>query len=729
MKRFLLIGVACMAFLSCSKDLVLDVNRGAAIEFTVAAQTRAQELTLNNLLTFYATAVDPRQDVNYFTNLPYMKSGEYYVSSPSYYWPGDNAPLNIYAYAPSAANLGVSANSETTLKIDRKTQILANFSPAAEISEQQDFIAAVLPEFENPDDGNPVQLAFKHQLVQIEIKAKNSNPGEIYHVKGVKIAQVKSKGDFDFSDQTWTLDNEAKANYIVEYDSARILDPYGVNLMNLAGDNVIESYSDNAMLLPQEIIPWDPQDDQQNLNKGAYIAVLMKITSSSGASVTTTDQNNGYQWVAAPFPSGTEWVAGNKYIYTLDFTNGASYSDPATPGGGELLANEITFDVDIVPWCETKENIPNQDELQTQLLVGNWLFKDARISVSYNGVEVNYIYSDNPEDVIKFGAAESIEFISEDSFIIEGLQEPAQISLIDGTLYVTNVGLPNNVVAYIKSFDAENFTLEYYFTARDIDFGENGADLLYTFTFNYVKNTLDQDIVGQWYFNSAILSVSNEKNQIQERRKFGSVDFVESFGIGISSVNFKTDMTFDIDINKSLYQGSRSNTSLNIPANILPDNYKARVKSWKNNLLVLEISYSDDNGNINKLTFEFTRNENIVQKEWRDNIIGQWEFKGIDVLYIYDDGTIEEAIFDQDFNEAFNLIVFTNDTTFYLEGVSDPFEARLEAGAGLLLDVDYLKFMVNEITPVSMSFSMSNRVALNGTEVYQEMTAHYAKLN
>ena len=728
MKRFLLIGAACIAFLSCSKDLVLDVNRGAAIEFTVAAQTRAQELTLNNLLTFYATAVDPRQDVNYFTDLPYMKSGEYYVSSPSYYWPGDNAPLNIYAYAPSAANLGVSADSETILKIDRNTQILADFSPAAEIADQQDFISAVLPEFKNPDNGNAVQLAFKHQLVQIEIKAKNSNPGEIYHIKGVKIAQVKSKGDFDFSDQTWTLDDEARADYIVQYDDARILDPYGVNLMNVAGDNIIESYSDNAMLLPQEIISWDPQDDQQNTKKGAYIAVLMKITSSSGASVTPTDQNSGYQWVAAPFPSGTEWVAGNKYIYTLDFTNGASYSDPASPGGGELLVNEITFDVDIVPWNERNENISDQ-ELQTDLLIGKWLFKDAMISVSLDNEKVNEIYYNNLEEVIQFGASESIEFVSEDTFIIGGVQEPAHLSAINGILYVSGIGLPSNVVAYVKSFDAENFTLEYYFTARDIEYGETGADLLYTFTFNYVKDTWGEEIVGQWYFDTATLIVSNDIDQIQERRKLGSVDFAESLGYGISSVNFRTDLTFDIDINKSLYQGSLSSIYLNIPDYIPQDPCSARVKSCNGNLLQLELSYSEEGENKYTLIFDFTRNEDIVQQKWRENIVGQWEFQGIDLLYIYDDGTIEEAIFDQEFNPAFNLIDFRNESTFYLLGVSDPFEARLEPGVGFLLDFEYMRFLVNEITSESMQFSISSRINLNGTEVYQEMIAHYAKLN
>ena len=496
MKRFLLMGIACMAFLSCSKDLVLDVNRGAAIEFTVAAQTRAQELTLNNLLTFYATAVDPRQDVNYFSNLPFMKSGEYYVSSPAYYWPGDGAPLNIYAYAPTAAYLGVSDDSETTLKIDRGTQILANFSPAAEIADQQDFIAAVLPEFTNPGDGNAVQLAFEHQLVQIEIKAKNSNPGEIYHVKGVKIAQVKSKGDFDFSDQSWTLDDEARADYVVEYDDARILDPYGVNLMNTAGDNIIESYSDNAMLLPQELVSWDPQGDQQNHKKGAYIAVLMKITSSSGASVTPTDQNSGYQWVAAPFPTGTEWEAGNKYIYTLDFTNGASYSDPSTPGGGELLVNEITFDVDIVGW----DHYDSYDHP----LVGEWNLKDFQYSVSQNQYRID-AYFHTVEDIRDLGqlmpGSESVTFETSKMYYFNGDPNPRFITSANGNLYFD---IENDIK--VSEYTDSELKVSILAVSEDDNGNVSSEEFIYTYTKvkdgqitePYQPESWEKDIVGLW---------------------------------------------------------------------------------------------------------------------------------------------------------------------------------------------------------------------------------------
>ena len=474
-----------MAIQSCSKDILLDVNRGAAIEFTVAAQTRAQELTSNNLLTFYVTAVDLRQNINYFSEAPYMKSGEYYVSSPTYYWPGDESPLNIYAFAPSVVDLGVtdSGNGQTELKIDRSEQILKNFSPADDISQQQDFITAVLPEYVNPGDGIPVSLPFKHQLVQIEVKAKNGNENEVYHIKGVKIAQVKSKGDFNFSNEKWTLDNEAKAIYEVTYDNARILDPYGVSLM--------ASQDDNAMLLPQVLTPWDPQDDQVNADKGAYISVLMKITPSSGSSVDPADADDDYMWVAAPFPNGTEWVAGNKYIYTLDFSNGASYSDPATPGGGVLLQNEIDFDVDIVPWNESSSSY--------HPLIGTWNIYNAIVTIQVEGNEPNVLEMPSRGAIIQMDviseAATTIRFESHNMYYMYGIPNPYYTSYVDGQLYIIADDAES---IQIESYSERNMKL-YAYEVENIESSDGEqTNVTLEFELNYTKEGYSRTDLRDW---------------------------------------------------------------------------------------------------------------------------------------------------------------------------------------------------------------------------------------
>ena len=44
-KTIILVGIAAVAFASCAKDAVKEVNNGRAIDFRVATQTRASETT------------------------------------------------------------------------------------------------------------------------------------------------------------------------------------------------------------------------------------------------------------------------------------------------------------------------------------------------------------------------------------------------------------------------------------------------------------------------------------------------------------------------------------------------------------------------------------------------------------------------------------------------------------------------------------------------------------
>lgn len=82
---------------------------------------------------------------------------------------------------------------------------------------------------------------------------------------------------------------------------------------------------ESAMLIPQKLVPWNPNSDPANSKKGVYISVFTKITTSEGTQI-FPETAEEYAWVAVPID--TEWEAGNKYVYTLDFTDGAGYTDP-----------------------------------------------------------------------------------------------------------------------------------------------------------------------------------------------------------------------------------------------------------------------------------------------------------------------------------------------------------------------------------------------------------------
>lgn len=60
----------------------------------------------------------------------------------------------------------------------------------------------------------------------------------------------------------------------------------------------------------------------------------------------------------AAIPVSTNWEAGKKYVYTLNFTTGAGYVDPtATSHAGEPILNgEITFEINIEEWTKDDNN-------------------------------------------------------------------------------------------------------------------------------------------------------------------------------------------------------------------------------------------------------------------------------------------------------------------------------------------------------------------------------------
>ena len=333
-------AMTAMLIASCSSDDVVSTNTGRAIDFRTSVGTRGTETTTDNITKFWVTAID-KAGANYFSKQEFTKDGGFFISSPVYYWPAGK--LNFAAYSPSETDLG------DTLTISNTTKELKDFSPAAKIADQKDFVTATASGTRADNETNGVELTFYHQLSQIEIKAKNTNAGYVYKVVGVRIGKPVSKGTFTFGANTWALTTTEKANYAVEYTSAPItLTKDSATMMGTANDN--------AMLLPQQLVAWTPETDKANTNKGAYIALKIQITTASGARVYPATGKD-YDWAAVAI--GTNWEAGKKYVYTLDFSNGAGKVDPEKPTpdptdpfkpGEDILGGPIKFKVTVKDW-------------------------------------------------------------------------------------------------------------------------------------------------------------------------------------------------------------------------------------------------------------------------------------------------------------------------------------------------------------------------------------------
>ena len=196
-----------------------------------------------------------------------------------------------------------------------------------------------------------------HALSQIQINAKNGNDLYKYQVKGIRIAKVGEKATFDVIAGTWSNASDVKT-YKVEYDTPIALQADAQPIMG--------TEAGNAMLIPQTTTEWDGVAIDDAVT-GSYISVLVQITTKDGGLV-YPKKADGFAWATVPVKF--EWTKGNKYIYTLDFTNGAGKVDPVDPGtdwdknepqkdpdkGQDILGEPIKFTVTVNPWTPEDKN-------------------------------------------------------------------------------------------------------------------------------------------------------------------------------------------------------------------------------------------------------------------------------------------------------------------------------------------------------------------------------------
>lgn len=340
MKKILIIVAGILFISACNKYEIKDQNKGQAIDFRVALETKATEITTANLTEFYVTALKDDGSI-YFEDLLFTKKVEsgYFESGQKYYWPADG-DLHFYAYYPGRSE---DLNISGTLKE------ITDYKAVGDISSQTDIIIAKATG-NKTDNQDGVELEFAHQLSQVEIKAVNNNAAYTYSIKGVKIANVNTVGSLDFSGTSTEWVSETPGDYMIEYQDAKPISSDPVTLMS------------NAMLIPQNTEAWvvNPEDDtpaeqaEEGDNIGSYISILVQINrvvdGQTTVQVYPKGAEVGYAWMAAPV--AFNWTAGYKYVITLDLGKGGGYEDPDVTDDDveEVLGGQMKFDVDVDPW-------------------------------------------------------------------------------------------------------------------------------------------------------------------------------------------------------------------------------------------------------------------------------------------------------------------------------------------------------------------------------------------
>lgn len=350
--------VAAMALASCSNDEVLrEAERADTISFRtqVAASTRGallDQAVLQGNNQLYVTTFKEDGELLYpETEYNYDKKEGAWAANPPQQWQG-NDKLDFYLAYPALSEW--RKNFELS-----KPSKMITFLVDEEISNQKDYVAARV--LASKQDGT-VEVKLKHMLAAVEVRVKNSNPTLKYTMSGVRLCGVNKEA-------TVRLDEINNPNFRVLYGTPMTrnykidicpteLTPNG-SVVSLMGENKF------AILPPQPGNPkWNGERTEVHPESpvGTYIGVLLQIRNKYGAFIYPA--NGGFGRVAIPMEF--KWDSGKKYVYTLDFSNGAGRVDPTDPGvdvhpgtldpekGQPIFNGPVTFTVDVSEW--TNEN-------------------------------------------------------------------------------------------------------------------------------------------------------------------------------------------------------------------------------------------------------------------------------------------------------------------------------------------------------------------------------------
>ena len=383
-KAFYMMAAAAIALSSCSSEETTDVAKSSTISFRSAVGFNTRGIEMTNAdgykMTKMTVSAFDESGAEFFKNYVFNEKNGEFTSSEHPSWP-NHGSLNFVAYSHSGGDWTGAAPVLT----NGGATIYA-FSPKTEIGEQLDVVFAQGKGDKASHEANGLLLNFDHILSQIKIKAKHSSDTYTYQVKGIRIAYVGGSADYTFNPaktdatkHTWTAPAAKNVVYEKVFDQAISLTKDAT--VDLTDKCNADGKVGGAMLIPQTLTVWNGTDVATNktddFSGKAYISLLINVKRGATSIYPSGDTDGTkFGWAAVAIPADADqttasWVAGNKYIYTLNLTNGCGQVDPVDPGtdvnpggadtskpkdpnkGDKIFGKEIKFTVNVVEWKPT----------------------------------------------------------------------------------------------------------------------------------------------------------------------------------------------------------------------------------------------------------------------------------------------------------------------------------------------------------------------------------------
>lgn len=277
----------------------------------------------------------------------------------------------------------------------------------ANIADQYDFVTAYASA--NRKVGI-VSLDFKHQFAMVELTATGGNPYYNVEIAGVCIGNPVVEADFNLGEAAHapaTVTGAAQAgnwNLPDQLNRRKVRYIFGTNDKIVKVDEntaakTLMGKGGNAMVIPAHTDKWDPANDPainqpKYKTDKMYFSVLVRVIrradgkqmfpyssaserdgmrsewfaiDASGNIKAHKDSDGKYydaeqkeytpadgeefEFCWASIPVETDWKAGMKYVYQLQYASGIGVRDPEDPHPGDpILGEEIKFSVTLSPW-------------------------------------------------------------------------------------------------------------------------------------------------------------------------------------------------------------------------------------------------------------------------------------------------------------------------------------------------------------------------------------------
>lgn len=364
-KNLFILAAAGLALASCSSDETIATSQASneiSFRANVNGTTRAlTDVTTDNLSSFYAEAYNSSNNSSYFTKTTFTEdgtSGNYY-STTKYYWP-TTGNLDFIAFYP-----------DVDTYFTHPTWSTFTLSPGDDVSTHNDYVVAATINQAKASSTAGVPMHFKHLGAQIIVKVFNSKGTASGNMKatvtGWRIGYLSKSGSYTFASST-AIATAITAPTIASgsQKTGNVPNAYSqaVNSTVISGEGYDTSEEALQIGNPIIIVPQDATTFNASsvyatdgYLPGAFIAVKMLIEDLSGNDL--ADATSDGVWAAWPITNS--WVAGTKYTYTIDLSQGG-YKEKDTAGQTVkpwLENNEIFFsNVDVTGWTETAGTSP-----------------------------------------------------------------------------------------------------------------------------------------------------------------------------------------------------------------------------------------------------------------------------------------------------------------------------------------------------------------------------------